>query len=102
MIEILQAIPNPKKLIVTPKVVSIKKKAGVQPNKSGRISLEVCRDILNRKDRKFSDEQVIRIRDYLYTLADIAIQEFERQEQKNCPVVDLTEYKKSKNEESHY
>ena len=85
-----------------PKVVSIRKKVGAQPNKSGRISLEVCRDILNRKERKFSDEQVIRIRDYLYMLADIAIQEFEKQEKKNCQVVDLTEYKKSKNEESHY
>lgn len=84
------------------KVVPLKKKGSTKQNDSGRLSLDFCRDILNRKERKFTDEQVIRIRDYLYMLADIAIQEFEWHEQMNCQVVDLTEYKKSKNEESHY
>lgn len=84
------------------KVVSLKKKGSTKQHDSCRLSLDCCRDILNRNKRKFTDEQVIRIRDCLYMLADIAIQEFERQEQKNCQVVDLTEFKKSKNEESHY
>jgi hypothetical protein len=83
------------------KVVPIKKKAGTKPNESGRLSLDVCREILNRQDRKFTDEQVIRIRNYLYKLADIAIEEFEWQEKKQCQVINMNEYKKSKDEKSH-
>ncbi len=37
-----------------------------------RIPVEKCKKILNQGERKYSDEEVKEIRDYLYTMAQIA------------------------------
>jgi hypothetical protein len=36
-----------------------------------KISLKKCKDILNKKGDKYSDEEIIAIRDYLYDMAQI-------------------------------
>lgn len=41
----------------------------VNPDINEKLDLETCRKILNAGDRKYSDEEIIRIRDYLYRLA---------------------------------
>lgn len=38
-----------------------------------RLSLTKCKTILNRDGLNYTDEEVIKIRDFLYHLADIAI-----------------------------
>jgi len=43
----------------------------LKPEQIDKLDLETCRKILNAVDKKYSDEEVIRIRDYLYKLADI-------------------------------
>ena len=39
-----------------------------------RISLETCKKVLNAKENGYTDEQVFKIRDMLYALADIDFQ----------------------------
>jgi hypothetical protein len=43
----------------------------LKPEQIDKLDLETCRKILNAEDKKYSDEEVIRIRDYLYKLAEI-------------------------------
>lgn len=43
----------------------------LKPGQTEKLDLETCRKILNEGDKQYSDEEVIRIRDYLYTLAEI-------------------------------
>jgi hypothetical protein len=38
------------------------------------ISLKKCDEILNKKERKFTNEQVEKIRDFLYQIAEIITQ----------------------------
>ena len=37
------------------------------------LSIERCKDILNKGIRKFSSEEIKEIRDYLYLIADIEL-----------------------------
>lgn len=41
-------------------------------DKDKKVSIERCRKILNKGDRKYSDEEIIKIRDFLYTMSEIA------------------------------
>lgn len=41
------------------------------------ISIEKCKDILNKGNNRYSDSQVKQIRELLYTLADIEITQIE-------------------------
>tara|TARA_B110000444_G_C18243566_1_gene324232 strand:+ start:311 stop:451 length:141 start_codon:yes stop_codon:yes gene_type:complete len=43
------------------------------------ISIELCKKILNKKEKKYSNEQVKVIRDYLYQMA-IIIEELKTKE----------------------
>jgi signal transduction protein with GAF and PtsI domain len=38
------------------------------------ISLKKCDEVLNKNERKFTNEQVEKIRDFLYQIADIITQ----------------------------
>ena len=38
------------------------------------ISLKKCDEILNKKERKFTNEQVEKIRDFLYQIAELITQ----------------------------
>ena len=51
---------------------------------SHKLSLEQCRKLLDTKGSKYADEEIIKIRDFLYQLAEIDYFEFiKRQERGN-------------------
>lgn len=43
-----------------------------------KISLSKCKSILNKNGNKYTDEQIIQIRDYLYQIAKIDVEIFKR------------------------
>lgn len=49
----------------------------IQP--SDRLSLTFCKNILNKNGNKYTDEQIIAIRDWLYFMCEIAIEVTEEQ-----------------------
>lgn len=53
------------------KILPLKK-----PVENGQIDHETCKQILNTDDKQYSDEEIIRIRDYLYQLAEIECRYF--------------------------
>ena len=72
---------------------------------SERLPLAKCKEILNQGEQKYSDEEVLFIRNYLYQLASIASEQMDIAEQQNgqqAKVISLNEYKKSTNEKSDY
>ena len=54
-----------------------------------RMSLKACKKILNTDGLNYTDEEIIKIRDWLYVMADIAIDALD----KNAP----NELKQKKN-----
>lgn len=46
-----------------------------------KLSLVECKKILNVDGEQFNDEQIIKIRDWLYRMADIAIEAYETENQ---------------------
>lgn len=57
------------------------------------LSLEQSKAILNKGERKYSDEEIKRLRDVLYTLAEFEIETLSKQKQ---PVLEK-QYLKTKN-----
>ena len=47
------------------------------------LSIEQCREILNAGERKYSEEEIIKIRDFVYQLAKIDVEFFMREKNKN-------------------
>ena len=43
------------------------------------ITLEVCHQILNKRKKQFTNEQVKQIRDYLYEIAKLQIEDENKQ-----------------------
>ncbi len=43
-----------------------------------KLSIEYCRKILNKNGFNYTDEQVEKIRDFLYILADIELQNLKK------------------------
>ena len=41
-----------------------------------KLSIEICKKILNVNGNAYSDEQIVRIRDFLYELAEIECRHF--------------------------
>lgn len=66
-----------------------------------RLPLAKCREILNSGEVKYSDAEVIKIRDYLYQLAAIASQQMDLEGQQ-AKVISLSEHKNTINEKSDY
>ena len=50
------------------------------------IKFEVCKKVLNQKEKKFTDEQVRKIRDLLYQIAEIEFLNFKttKNHEKKC------------------
>ena len=63
----------------------------VDPVKNEKLDLETCRKILNAGDKKYSDEEIIRMRDYLYRLAAIECRFYDQwiNEQTETPIINL-------------
>ncbi len=63
----------------------------VNSDKNEKLDLEICRKILNAGDRKYSDEEIVRIRDYLYRLATIECRFYDQwiNEQTETPIINL-------------
>lgn len=59
--------------------------------KNEKLDLEPCRKILNAGDRKYSDEEIIRVRYYLYRLAAIECRFYDQwmNEQTETPIINL-------------
>jgi hypothetical protein len=79
-------------------------KTKIVPLKSGqdeKLDLETCRKILNAGDKKFSDEEVIRIRDYLYKLAEIECRFFKEWQENYTDNVIPIKQPNHETEESH-
>jgi len=55
------------------------------------LSLKKCRQIIDPKSKKYSDEQVISIRDYLTKIAKLNVQLYLEQKEKKRvkPIVEL-------------
>jgi hypothetical protein len=63
----------------------------VNTDKKEKLDLETCKKILNAGDRKYSNEEVIRIRDYLYRVAAIECSFHDQwvNEQTETPIINL-------------
>ncbi len=46
------------------------------------LTLNECKEILNEEENNYTDEQIILIRDWLYHMADIALDSLEQEENK--------------------
>jgi hypothetical protein len=69
------------------------------------LPLAKCREILNSGELKYSDEEIITIRDYLYRLAAIAAEQLEtenEQKQERAKIISLTEHKNNDHAKSDY
>jgi hypothetical protein len=66
-----------------------------------RLSLADCRAIISKGEAEYSDEELIKLRDYLYQLAAIATEQMEigKEETK---IISLHTHKNNTDEKSHY
>ena len=68
------------------KVISLKTKT----EENGKLDLGICKGILNAEANAYTDEEIIRIRDYLHQLAEIECRYFKQwQEQQNKNVIPI-------------
>ena len=56
------------------KIISLKAK----PEENTKLDLDTCKRILNAGENEYSDQEIIRIRDYLYQLAEIECRYFKQ------------------------
>ena len=47
-------------------------------DQNARLNLDTCKRILNAEESKYTDEEIIQIRDYLYQLAEIECRYFKQ------------------------
>lgn len=80
------------------------KRAATQEQKeeSRRISLKDCRKILNKGELTYTDEEILKIRDFMYCLAAIGAEELEGT--RPAKVISLEEHQQQTTayEECHY
>jgi hypothetical protein len=61
-----------------------------QSDTNVKLDLETCKRILNAVENEYSDEEIIRIRDYLYQLAEIECRYFKQwQAEQNDNVIPI-------------
>ena len=65
------------------------------------LPIAKCREILNSDEVKYSDEELIIVRDYLYRLAAIVSEQLET-ENELAKVISLTEHKNNEYAQSNY
>jgi len=59
----------------------MKDKAKRENNESKKFSIEHCKKILNKNGRDYNDEQVRKIRDFLYFIAEMEYESFLEKQQ---------------------
>ncbi|MDZ4792831.1 MAG: hypothetical protein SGI83_01000 [Bacteroidota bacterium] len=57
---------------------------------NSKVSIEQCREIMNRDGLKYTDEELHVIRDFMYLIADITRSHYERIQEKN-KIIDINE-----------
>lgn len=69
----------------------------------GRFSLDTCKRVLKAKDKGLSDEEVHKIRDLLYALADIDFKLFmEEKQNQTATIIELnTDYNETQGHSIH-
>jgi hypothetical protein len=63
----------------------------ISPASYEKLDLETCKKVLNAGNKIYSDEEVLRIRDYLYRLAAIECRFYDQwiNEQTETPIINL-------------
>lgn len=85
------------------KIVSLTRSSQVRKVEDQRISLAKCRAILKGKPfDDYTDEQIIQIRDLLYRLADIALDQHENQERLQSKLISIHEHEQPNYAKSDY
>ena len=68
------------------KIIPLKAK----PEKNTKLDLDTCKRILNAGENAYTDHEIIRIRDYLYQLAEIECRYFKQwQNEQNDNVIPI-------------
>ncbi len=60
------------------KIIPLTRKTRSPKKEDQKLSLEECKSILNTKGRNYTDEEIEKVRDYLYLLAEIECRYFEQ------------------------
>ena len=58
------------------------------------LTLNQCKKILNENENLYTDEEIILIRDWLYRIADIAINSSEASEEKKEEIINTKQKRK--------
>ena len=62
----------------------------IKPEQNTKLDLDTCKRILNAIENAYTDQEVIRIRDYLYQLAEIECRYFKQwQIEQNINVIPI-------------
>lgn len=61
----------------------------IKDNYTDRISLAQCREILNAKEYGYTDEEVLLIRDFLYSLAVVDFDNHERKAKQEANIIKI-------------
>ena len=56
-----------------------------------RLSLEVCKRIMNKNGLNYADNEIIQIRDFLYLMAEISTNHFHRKVTQETKIISLTD-----------
>lgn len=73
-------------------------------NRQQSMPVEKCRGILNRNGIFYKDEEVDKIRDYLYQMAAVTMEEFtkcQQSETEKPKIISLQQHKNNEYEKSH-
>ena len=77
------------------KVIAFKNK----PEENTKLDLDTCKRILNAGENAYTDQEIIRIRDYLYQLAEIECRYFKQwQTEQNNKVIPINANKHERKE----
>lgn len=68
---------------------------------TGRISLETCKRVLKAEDNHYSDEEVLMIRDFIYSMASIDYNYFYPEMKTKSTVISLNNTDHDHQTESH-
>lgn len=72
---------------------------------SKRLPISECRKIMNRDGLFYTDEELLKIRDFMYLLAAIGIEELDRKQAQTAQaakIISLPNHQTDDYEESHY
>jgi predicted lipase len=57
-----------------------------------KLSLAVCKTILNKNGLQYTDDEIIEIRDFLYNMAEMTTNHFQRIVNKQATIIPLTKH----------